>query len=146
MYQARGNTRPMAVATGVTVAVFFAVTVPLMLTIGTMGYAWGMLAATVAQLCVRGVFLRRLFDGFNLARHTVRALLPMILPVGVVLAIRLLAGGEHTGGQAIAEAALYFVLAVAATAVLERALLGEALGYLRSATRRRGQPAAHAAA
>ena len=48
MYQARGNTKPLATMTWVTTAVFFVVTAPLMLTIGTMGYAYGMLAAMIA--------------------------------------------------------------------------------------------------
>jgi O-antigen/teichoic acid export membrane protein len=144
MYQARGNTRPLAVSTAVTVSVFFAVTVPLMLTVGTMGYAYGMSAAVIAQLLVRGYYLRRLFHGFNLARHTARAVLPSLIPVAVVLGARLVAGDDRGGGQAIAEIVVYFLLTIAATAVFERALLGEALGYLRQATRR-GQPAAGAA-
>jgi PST family polysaccharide transporter len=146
MYQARGNTRPLAVSTAVTVTVFFAVTVPLMLTVGTMGYAYGMSAAVIAQLLVRGFYLRRLFEGFNLALHTARALLPSLVPVAVVLGARVAVGDDRGSAQAIGELAVYLVLTVAATVVFERVLLREALGYLRAATRRRGRPAADAAA
>ena len=142
MYQATGDTRPLAVSTAVTVAVFFAVTVPLMETVGTMGYAYGMSAAVVAQLIVRGVYLRRLFEGFSLARHTIRSLLPSVIPVAAVLASRLLIEGDRTGGHALAELGGYFALTIVCTAVFERALLSEALGYLRSAAHRTRQPAA----
>jgi O-antigen/teichoic acid export membrane protein len=142
MYQATGNTRPLAVSTIVTVSVFFAVTVPLMLTVGTMGYAYGMAAATVAQLLTRDYYLRRLFPGFRLMRHTWRAILPSLLPVAVVLASREAIGGDRSGGRAIAELCVYLLLTVLATALLERKLLREALGYLRAATRRAPQSAA----
>jgi O-antigen/teichoic acid export membrane protein len=142
MYQATGNTRPMAVSTGVTVGVFFAVTVPLMLTVGTMGYAYGMAAATVAQLITRDYYLRRLFSGFRLARHTVRAVVPCLIPAGLVLVSRAAIAGERTGARAIAELAVFLVLTVVATIVFERRLLREALGYLRAATRRAPQAAA----
>jgi O-antigen/teichoic acid export membrane protein len=146
MYQAIGNTRPFAVTTAVTVTVFFAVTVPLMLEIGTMGYAWGMLAATAAQLCLRGYYLRKLFEGFNLALHTVRALAPVAIAVGAVLAIRLAHGEDAGGGWVWAELGVFVVLTVAFTVLFERALIREALGYLRRATKRNPKPAAEAVA
>ena len=142
MYQARGNTKPIAVATLATVVVFFAVTVPLMLDVGTMGYAYGMAAATVVQLSVRAFFLRRLFPGFNLALHALRALAPLVIPVGVVLALRVALGDDRGGGWVWLELTSYLVLTLVLTAILERALLREALGYLRAATRRAPQPAA----
>lgn len=145
MYQARGNTKPIAVATFATVATFFAVTVPLMLEVGTMGYAYGMAAATLVQLGVRAFFLRRLFPGFNLALHTLRALAPLVLPVGAVLALRLWLGDDRDAAMVWAELGLYVLLTVALTALLERALIREALGYLRAATRRRPRPAEPAA-
>lgn len=145
MYQARGSTKPIAIATFATVATFFAVTVPLMLEVGTMGYAYGMAAATLVQLGVRAFFLRRLFPGFNLALHTLRAMAPLVLPVGTVLALRLWLGDDRDAATVWAELGLYVLLTVALTALLERALIREALGYLRAATRRRPRPAEPAA-
>lgn len=141
MYQAIGNTRPYAVATIATVTVFFAVTVPLMLEVGTMGYAWGMLSATAVQLCLRGVYLRRLFEGFNLAAHILRALAPLVVPVLVVLGLRVLLEDDRGTAWVVAELSAYLALTVALTALTERALLREALGYLRAATRRNPRPA-----
>ncbi len=140
MYQARGNTKPLATMTVVTTAVFFVVTAPLMVTVGTMGYAYGMAAATVAQLITRDYYLRRLFPGFHLVRHTIRSLLPSVLPIAGVLALRLAGPDGYSTVRFAVELALYVVLTIAATAFFERTLLREALGYLRAATRRAPQP------
>ena len=136
-YKARGVTRPIAMSGVVSVVVFFAVTVPLMLTVGVIGYGIGMAAATLVQLSLRGYFLRRLFPGFNLVAHAARSLAPVLPAVAVVLLVRLAEnGGPRSAGLAVAEVALY-VLAVAAGMLLfERRLLKEALGYLRGAARR----------
>ena len=144
-YKAQGKTRPIAFAGIVSVVVFFAVTVPLMLTVGVIGYGIGMAAATLVQLGLRGYFLNRLFGGFNLVAHAARALVPVLPAVVLVLLVRLAeGGGSRSAGQAAAELALY-VLAVAGGLLLfERPLLREALGYLRGATR--GDRSAQAAA
>ncbi len=146
MYQARGVTKPLATMTWVTTGVFFVVTAPLMITIGTMGYAWGMAAATVAQLITRDYYLRRLFPDFRLLGHTIRSLLPSVVPIAAVLALRVAFGGDESTARFLAELALYVVLTVLATAFFERRLLREALGYLRAATRRAPQPSISAAA
>jgi O-antigen/teichoic acid export membrane protein len=146
MYQALGNTKPFAVTTVLTTTTFFAVTVPLMLEIGTMGYAWGMLAATVAQLCLRAYYIRRIFDGFNLFLHSLRALAPLVIPIGVVLGMRLALGDDAPSGWVWVELALFAVLTALFTVLFERALIREALGYLRRATHRNPKPAAGAAA
>jgi O-antigen/teichoic acid export membrane protein len=136
-YKARGETRPIAVTGVASVIVFFAVTAPLMLTIGVMGYAIGMASATLTQLVLRGYLLGRLFPGFNLLRHAVRSLAPIAPAVGAVLLVRLAEdGGSRTLGVALGELAVYLVVAVAATYALERPLIREAVGYLRRAVGR----------
>jgi O-antigen/teichoic acid export membrane protein len=136
-YKAQGRTRPIAVTGVASVVVFFAVTVPLMLTVGVMGYAIGMASATLAQLVLRGYFLRRLFPGFNLLRHAVRALAPIAPAVGLVLLVRLAEdGGARTLGVAIGELAIYLLVVVATTYAFERSLIREAVGYLRRAVGR----------
>jgi O-antigen/teichoic acid export membrane protein len=136
-YKARGETRPIAVTGVASVVVFFAVTAPLMLTIGVMGYAIGMASATLAQQVLRGYFLARLFPGFNLLRHAVRALAPIAPAVGAVVLVRLVeAGGPRTLGVAIGELAIYLLIVVAATYAFERPLIREAVGYLRRAVGR----------
>ena len=138
-YKAQGLTRPIAIAGVVSVVVFFAVNVPLMLTVGVIGYGIGMAATTLVQLFLRGYYLRRLFPGFNLLAHAARALAPVLPAVGVVLLARLLdAGGERTPAMAILELVLYAAVLVASMLLFERNLIREAVGYLRSAVRRDG--------
>ena len=145
-YKAQGRTRPIAVTGVASVVVFFAVTVPLMLTVGVMGYAIGMASATLAQLVLRGYFLRRLFPGFNLLRHALRSLAPIAPAVGLVLLVRLAEdGGARTLGVAIGELAVYLLVVVAATYAFERPLIREAVGYLRRAVGRDRPAPAHGA-
>jgi len=136
-YKAQGKTRPIAIAGVLSVIVFFAVTVPLMLTVGVIGYGIGMAAATVLQLGLRWHFLRRLFGGFNLLAHAARAVAPVLPAVAAVLAVRLAeGGGPRSAGLAVAEAALYVLVVAGSLLLFERRLLKEALGYLRGAARR----------
>lgn len=74
--RARGDTRPLAVSAVVSAAAFLAAGVPLTLALGLPGVALGLLVMTAAGLTVRGVYLGRLFAGFSLGRHAVRALGP----------------------------------------------------------------------
>jgi hypothetical protein len=83
------------------------------------------------SLAGRFYFLARLFPGFGVARHVVRSIAPTIPAVGVVLLVRLLVGGDDTLVRALGEVALFGVVTIAATALLERSLLREAIGYLR---------------
>ena len=79
----------------------------------------------------RAWFLRRLFPGFRMLAHAGRAIAPTVPAVAAVLAARAAAPGPRGAGAAAAELVLYAAATVAATLVLERALLRETLGYLR---------------
>ena len=92
----------------------------------------GMAAATAVFVAVRLVYVARLYPTLAIARHIARGLAPVLPAVAAVLAIRLAAGDGRTPGRALAELAVFVVLVPAATLVLERRLLTEALGYLRS--------------
>jgi len=135
--RALGWTWPIALEGLVALGLFGAVTVPLMLTLGLDGYAIGAAAIAAGQLALRGWYLSRLFAGFNLLRHMLRALAPSVPAVVVVLAVRVVEGGERTLGLALGELALYAAVTALATWALERDLLREVGGYLR-----RGRPAA----
>ena len=63
-------------------------------------------------------------------RHLVRAVAPTVPAAAVVLALRAL-DLERTAALAIGELALYLSATAAATLLLERDLLREAMGYLR---------------
>jgi hypothetical protein len=64
-------------------------------------------------------------------RHIARGLGPTVPAALVVLGLRALESGPRTLGHVGAEVALFGVLVVAATALSERKLLRESLGYLR---------------
>jgi hypothetical protein len=85
-----------------------------------------MAVATAAGVAVRLRYLARMFPAFAVLRHTARGILPTLPAALVVLGLRW--AGASPGPAA--EIVIYVALAAAATLVLERALLREALGYL----------------
>jgi O-antigen/teichoic acid export membrane protein len=139
-FRARGQTKPMAVVSAVTVVVFFATTVPLLLTFGLKGYAFGIAAGGLAHLITRSFFLTRVFPALELVRHALRAVTPTIPAIAAVLAMRLAEGGDRTAGLALSELVLYCAVTVAATLYCERRLLREVAGYLRGRASPAGVP------
>lgn len=131
-YRARGETAPLALAGLVGIVTFFAVVLPLLLTEGYEGLALGVMLAEVVQLPMRLWFLRRIFPAFGALRHVVRAVVPSIVPVALLLGLRAVTDqDDRTLLTAAAEISLYAALTVATTWLLEKALLREAAGYLR---------------
>ena len=135
-YRARGETKPLAIVAAATMVSFLAVAVPLLATEGLEGFAWGIGAMTAVAVVGRAFFVTRLFPGFSLARHAARAAAPTIPAVLAVIAARTLEAGERTLPIALGELGLYVVVTVLATALLERTLLREVIGYLRPAADR----------
>jgi O-antigen/teichoic acid export membrane protein len=129
--RAVGRTRPMFFVALANAAAFIAIILPCVIAFGLTGYAIGMGAATIVELFGRTFFLRRLFEGFSIARQIIRSVLPCVPGIAAVLLIRLLVGAESTGLAAASLVTLYAVLTLAATAFIERPLLQEILGYLR---------------
>jgi O-antigen/teichoic acid export membrane protein len=130
-FRARAETRPVAVANVVSMLVFLAFGVPLLYLLGLPGFFIGIGLMTVAHVACRAYYLRRLFAGFKVVRHTVRAVAPAIPAAAAVFAARALFGSPHTLLAAFAQLALYAVVTVAATIYFERDLLREVLGYVR---------------
>lgn len=129
--RALDDTRPIAVAT-TTQAIAFLATVPLFYLEGFRGFAASVVLMVLAELVVRGFFLRRIFVGFGLGRHALRSIVPVLPAVGLVLALHELGGQDtHTAGGTALTLAAYVAAVAAATWVFERALLREAVGYLR---------------
>jgi hypothetical protein len=116
---------------GIQIAAFFAIPIPLLIAGGLRGFALGWLIANLIALAARAFFLARLFSGFRMTRHLVRAIAPSVPAVAVVLLVRPVWAGHRTAGMAIAELAIYAAVTAAATIALERDLLREVLGYLR---------------
>jgi O-antigen/teichoic acid export membrane protein len=134
--RARNETRPLAVIALAMIVLFGAVTVPLLIVGGLEGYAIGMLVMSVGTLLLRSYYLARLFSGFHMVRHTIRAIGPSIPAIAVVLTMRLVEGAPRSLGIALAELTVYAAVTAVATFVMERALLTEAWGYIRPAAAR----------
>jgi O-antigen/teichoic acid export membrane protein len=129
-FRARGDTRPIAVMSVAAIVVFVLVTIPLLLADGLQGLAIGLAVQAATLVIVRGYYLRRLFRGFHLGRHALRAIAPSVPAVGAVLLARALESGSRTEARAIGELVLYIGVTIAATLLFERDLLREARGYL----------------
>jgi hypothetical protein len=98
------------------------------------GYVVGFGAITIVQVFVRGYYLRRLFHGFEITAHILRAFAPTLLPAAIVLLVRLIAPGDDGLAQASGELLLYLALVIGCTLLFERKLMGEMIGYLRKRT------------
>lgn len=129
--RAIGNTWPIALSGILTVVVFLAVTMPLMITVGLTGYVIGVSVSAGVELAFRGYYMSRLFAGFRFWRHVARAVAPSVPAVGAVVLARIAEAGPRTLGMALAELALYAAVTAVATWLLERRLIGEVIGYLR---------------
>lgn len=135
-YRARGDTRPIAVVTAVTAIAFAASAIPLLILHGLEGLAIGMGLMCFVNLCGRFIYLTRLFPGFAIARHIARAIPPTVPAALAVLAVRAASPGARSLLQAVSELVLYLAVTALSTYVLERALLREAIGYLRGSAGR----------
>jgi O-antigen/teichoic acid export membrane protein len=129
--RATNRTRPMFVASIVELAVFVVVSIPATLALGLTGYAIGFGIAMAAQIVVRTYFMRALVPGFDALRQLLHAIAPVVPAVGVVLLIRLLAGGDRSPLRALAELAVFALACAATTYLFERKLITELSGYVR---------------
>jgi O-antigen/teichoic acid export membrane protein len=129
-YRARAQTRPIATVSIATMLVFVAVAIPLLVTDGLEGLGIGMAAAAATGIAGRAFYLVKMFDGFAIVRHAAHAAAPVLPAAAAVLALRAI-DGHRSLAIALAEIALYVVIAVVATLVLERSLLRELAGSLR---------------
>lgn len=130
-FRARADTRPIAVTSAVTTVAFVVFTLPALIFGGLVGFGYGMAAMMLAQLVCRTIYLKRLFVGFRLLPHAVRAVTPIVPAVAGVLVIRALDGGVRSEWMAAGQLALFAIVTLLSTIVAERELLREALGYLR---------------
>jgi O-antigen/teichoic acid export membrane protein/SAM-dependent methyltransferase len=135
--QVTGRTRPLAVSGVISVITFAVLTAPFLFAFGLDGYIAGVGLSLAVQLAVRGYYLSRLFEGFSVLRHFVRAVAPVLPAAAAIVLVRLLTSGvERTFEVAAAEFGLYVLVTVLATWFFERSLISEILGYLRG---RRGE-------
>jgi O-antigen/teichoic acid export membrane protein len=131
--RALGDTKPIAKYAWIGLAGWGIGPIPLMLVDGLRGYSIGLFVVALVTLASRGYFVRKLFSGFAITRHLVRALVPTVPAVAAVLGVRLLESGPRTGLMAVGELVLYLGVTALTTWFAEKALLREATGYLRGA-------------
>jgi O-antigen/teichoic acid export membrane protein len=130
-YRACGDTRPIAIVNVFVTVLFMACVVPLTIADGLDGFGIAMAISAVGALLARSYYLTRLFPGFAMLRHGIRAIAPSVPAAAAVLGLRLLESGTRTAGIALTELAVYVVVTIIATIALERPLLAEVAGYLR---------------
>jgi CBS domain containing-hemolysin-like protein len=103
---------------------------PLLVTDGLTGLAIGIVAGAVVQLAFRAWYLGQMFEGFMFFRHALRALLPVVPAIGVVLLIRLAETGPRTLAMAIGELVAFVLVVLGSTWLVEGPLVREAAGYV----------------
>jgi O-antigen/teichoic acid export membrane protein len=133
--KARGETRILAVQSGLVFVAVLGVGVPLLLLDGLPGYAAGIAAGALVSLGVRFVYLTRLFPALDLVNHVLGAIAPAVLAAGTVLLARATLPSGGGLPRTCAELLAYVAIALAASWATERVLLKEAFGYLRRAAR-----------
>lgn len=129
-YQARGETRPAAVAALIMVVAFSLLALPLLAAEGLTEYGIGLGVATLVLIGVRLRYMFRLFPGMHFMRHTAGALAPTAVAVAVVAGIRM-AVEPRTLELALVEFVVFVFVVGVATLVHHRSLVREMVGYLR---------------
>jgi O-antigen/teichoic acid export membrane protein len=128
--KARGTTWPIAVSAVLITAGTIAVGIPLMNTYHLVGLGIAFAIGEFIGFVIRGYWITRFFTGVGIIRQLGRAFAPTLVAVTPILLGRALLGPERSVGGAIGVFALYVIMTVGATWVLERPLIREASGYM----------------
>jgi O-antigen/teichoic acid export membrane protein len=139
--RAIGNTRPVAVYAWIGLIGWAVGPVPLLLLDGLRGYGIGLFVVALLNLGTRAFYMQRFFPGFAIWRHALRSIAPTVPAVAVVLGVRLLEPSGRSLALVAGEVVLYVAVTAATTWFAERALLREALGYVRGSRGLRPSPA-----
>ena len=131
--RALDDTKPIAKYAWLGLLTWGVAPIPLMLRDGLDGYCIGLFVVAFVTLAMRGYFMRKVFPGFAIVRHMVRAMVPTVPAVLAVLAVRELEPFSRSLLVAVLELVLYVAVTALATWAAERTLLREAIGYMRKA-------------
>jgi PST family polysaccharide transporter len=131
-YRAHGETRPMAVTSVAALVAFTVAGIPLLLLYGLPGFAAGVAFQGLVHLGFRAYYLQRLFEGFAFVRHAVRAFLPTVPAVAIVLLLRVVGPDDRSLELALGELSVYVLTTVGSTWYFESPLLREVVGYLQA--------------
>jgi O-antigen/teichoic acid export membrane protein len=130
-YRARGDARPGAIEATWGAVAFVVLAVPGLVVAGFTGFVAGRCAAVLVQLAVRARYIRALLPSVRARDVLARPVVPTTLAVAAVLALRAVPGWSgDTEAGALAEVALFLVVAAGASLVLERDLLRELVAAL----------------
>jgi len=135
-FRARGETRPLAIASILTALAFVMLGLPLLFEFGLRGFAAAVGVQMLVNVGIRSFYLRRLFDGFVFFRHALRAIWPTVPAAATVLLLRVAESGDRHLRYALFEGVVYVAVTCVVTWRAERTLLTEVVGYVR------GRPAA----
>src|SRR4051812_12174557 len=130
-YRARGDARPGPIEATWGAVAFVVLAVPGLVVAGFTGFVAGRCAAVLVQLAVRARYIRALLPSVRARDVLARPVVPTTLAVAAVLALRAVPGWSgDTEAGALAEVALFLVVAAGASLVLERDLLRELVAAL----------------
>jgi len=125
-YRAHGDSRPGAIEAVWGAGAFVAFAVPGLLAAGFTGFIVGRCAGVVVQLGVRARYVRALLPSVRARDVLARPVVPTVLGVVAVVALRFVPGGSgDAAAAALAEVALFATVVGGASVVLERDLLRE---------------------
>ena len=130
-FRARSDTRPIAITSVLTTVVVLGLGLPLLFSDGLTGLGVGLAAGALVTLALRAWYLSRLFEGFDFIGHSVRAVVPTLPAVALIVVARAFEPTHRTAAVAAAELIGYTVLTGVGTWIAERDLLTETLGYTR---------------
>lgn len=129
-FRARGETRPIAWATAITMVSFLITAIPLLFVWGLTGFAIGVGVQTIVNVALRAYYLRGLFGSFDIFSHALRSFAPALPAVAAVLLMRLAEPKVRRAPEVVAELCVFLAITIALTWVLERNLLAEMGTYL----------------
>lgn len=129
--RATGNTRPLARYAWFSLGVWAVIPIPLMVVDHIRGYGTGMMITAVLTLAFRGRWMQRMFHGFSLMPHVVRAITPSVPATAFILVLRTFQEGPRTPLRAASELVMYLTATALVTRAAEGELLREAFSYLR---------------
>jgi O-antigen/teichoic acid export membrane protein len=125
-YRAHGDSRPGAVEAVWGAVAFVALAVTGLLAAGFTGFVLGRCAGVLVQLGVRARYVRALLPSVRARDVLARPVVPTLLGVVAVVALRLVGGWSgDAAAAALAEVALFAAVVAGASLVLERDLLRE---------------------
>ena len=134
-HRAVGRTRPQTVYAIVGLATFLAVPLPLLFARGATAFAWGLFAVNLVAGAMRWGYIKQLIPGVQVANFIARAVIPPALSAGLLILARRQLNLSTGLGTMISELVIFVAVYALFTYLLEKALIQEALGYLRRSRR-----------